>query len=85
VRTVLLICRFALNSMVFTMPEITFAYSVPMFFRNFICHALILERLLATLWASGYEQMQGRAFTLSWFSLDVIHLFFCLFIKLSFV
>ncbi|CAK5091003.1 unnamed protein product [Meloidogyne enterolobii] len=58
--------------MVYSPKILVFLTSIAMFFRNFICNALIMERLLATIWVTNYENNRSRWFTFTWVTIDVI-------------
>nr|CAD2191873.1 unnamed protein product [Meloidogyne enterolobii] len=58
--------------MVYSPKIMVFVYSVVMYFRNFLCHAIIMERLLATIWVSNYENNRSRWFTYFWVIIDII-------------
>uniref|UniRef100_A0A1I8BI66 Secreted protein n=1 Tax=Meloidogyne hapla TaxID=6305 RepID=A0A1I8BI66_MELHA len=57
--------------MVYSPKLLVFLTSIAMFFRNFICHALIMERLLATIWVTNYENYRSRWFTFTWVIIDI--------------
>uniref|UniRef100_A0A915P7J7 7TM_GPCR_Srx domain-containing protein n=1 Tax=Meloidogyne floridensis TaxID=298350 RepID=A0A915P7J7_9BILA len=58
--------------MVYSPKILVFLTSIAMFFRNFICNALIMERLLATIWVINYENNRSCWFTFIWVTVDVI-------------
>ncbi|KAL3122506.1 hypothetical protein niasHT_003042 [Heterodera trifolii] len=41
----------------------------PTYFRNYLAHVLVIERLMATLWAKNYENRRGWHFSAIWFSI----------------
>jgi hypothetical protein len=43
----------------------------PILFRNFVAHVLVLERVMATVWARTYEKRRGAAFSCCWFLIVV--------------
>ena len=71
VRSCVLVLRLVSNEMVYSPMPLVFAYSIAMFFRNFLCHAIIMERILATIWVSNYENYRSRWFTCTWVIIDV--------------
>ncbi|KAF7629152.1 hypothetical protein Mgra_00009333 [Meloidogyne graminicola] len=58
--------------MIYSPTIIVFIYSAVMYFRNFLCHTIIMERLLATIWVSNYENNRSRWFTYTWVIIDTI-------------
>ncbi|KAL3119301.1 hypothetical protein niasHT_000079 [Heterodera trifolii] len=40
----------------------------PIYFRNYLAHVLVIERLMATLWAQNYETRRNWHFSAIWFS-----------------
>nr|CAD2191377.1 unnamed protein product [Meloidogyne enterolobii] len=58
--------------MVYSPKILVFLTSIAMFFRNFICNALIMERLLATIWVTNYENNRSCWFTFTWVTIDII-------------
>ncbi|KAL3091826.1 hypothetical protein niasHS_004542 [Heterodera schachtii] len=46
----------------------TRAMMAPIYFRNYLAHVLVIERLMATLWAKNYETRRNWHFSAIWFS-----------------
>jgi hypothetical protein len=50
---------------------LTFWFGFSAFFRNFLAHVLVLERVMATVFVRNYEKWRKPNFSIAWFCIIV--------------